>query len=230
MACFHEETCIMAFEAETTCQLFYYTSKPTYLIVLDSSAGGIEGTGVVAIKANVPSCTATFNFSFIFIRSEIENEYYFWYKTFSGWSFQSCRYGWQRFDRNRGASIVCMKAVKSETLETAKEQCESLNSTLIGVASTQESDWMKSTVLQNTNDEAAMFWISGVRNVSNNEGSELVWTDGITTDNTTIALLSDITGESENCLAIQATETSSIIKVDCYSSVPTGAFCGYKFI
>ncbi|EGT36844.1 hypothetical protein CAEBREN_19186 [Caenorhabditis brenneri] len=230
MACFYEETCIMAFEAETTCQLFYYTSKPTYLIVLDSSADGIEETGVVAIKSNVSSCSTTFNFSFIFIPSEIENENYFWYKTFTGWAFQSCRFGWQRFDRNNGASIVCMKTVVSGTLEAAKQQCESLNSTLIGVASTQENDWMRNTVLQITNDETAMFWISGLRNVSKDEGSELIWTDGITTDNTTIALLNDITGESENCLAIQATETSSIINMNCGSGAPTGAFCGYKFI
>ncbi|KAF1769243.1 hypothetical protein GCK72_001058 [Caenorhabditis remanei] len=158
-SCYMDSDCLLANDANGQCSLYSFSATTTELKVMRSW----EDTGsLVYFKVSLLECPSSFNDVGLTFTSET-GERYNWKKTEYGFSFARCRDGWKEFDRSSGVS-VCMMAVSipeyvSKTL--AQEKCESLNSTLIGLETEEEAEWMLDEIIRLGNSKR--YWLAGER-------------------------------------------------------------------
>ncbi|EGT59719.1 hypothetical protein CAEBREN_10901 [Caenorhabditis brenneri] len=109
---------------------------------------------------------------------------YSWTANTTSWSFNGCRDGWTRFDREDSVS-VCMQIFLQNNIayNTSKEVCSAQSAVLTGLASLEECKWVQARVFQITTEDWMGFWIDGVRNCTDGQTCQtFAWTDGYTTN------------------------------------------------
>ncbi|KAF1769242.1 hypothetical protein GCK72_001057 [Caenorhabditis remanei] len=158
-SCYMDSDCLLANDANGQCSLYSFSATTTELKVMRSW----EDTGsLVYFKVSLLECPSSFNDVGLTFTSET-GERYNWKKTEYGFSFARCRDGWKEFDRSSGVS-VCMMAVSipgSVNKTLAQEKCESLNSTLIGLETEEEAQWMFGEMKRLK--AGGRYWLAGER-------------------------------------------------------------------
>ncbi|EFO89483.1 hypothetical protein CRE_18179 [Caenorhabditis remanei] len=250
--CFEASDCILAyFDASGRCQLFNFNETETLEVEETTKADGL----FVAFKTTLPNETCPVFESILPVVNNGEDPIT-WKKSEKTFSFQKCRGDWKMF--NRPGLTVCMQVFLLEIaggisrLE-AMQYCESINTTLTGVATIEESKWLQGGVNWEKDRFKKLYpgaqewdgvWMDGIRNCTGFKEANcrnFDWSDGYTegqdalTSSSNAALSYTTTDRKklENCLEIiiiNADYTINDVDCDQAGSLNLGAACGYPLV
>ncbi|PIC36769.1 hypothetical protein B9Z55_015643 [Caenorhabditis nigoni] len=234
--CFHLDYCILSWKTPNgSCYHYSYLDRP-YTIKVGEI--GKEENSIVAFKTIVTGTTCPSSYTDMDFKMTISSgDTYSWIKTGNSWNLIGCRDGWKRFDRTSGIS-VCMKTFYSPGgfyRWVARENCKTIGTDQIGVASAEESRWIHEQMMQyNTGKKAPFaFWTDGrfMLNCGASYCEKVTWDDGYTTGiaalNTSVNF--DCKCASNMCLSIAyipVNAMKTITSVDC-NVLGDGYVCGY---
>ncbi|KAF1754765.1 hypothetical protein GCK72_021329 [Caenorhabditis remanei] len=182
--CFEASDCILAyFDTSGRCQLFNFNETETLEVEETNKEDGL----FVAFKTtlNNDTCPAYTNIQPIVNNGE---DPITWKKSEKTFSFQKCRGDWKIFRRSNPEVTVCMQVFLLNPgipRVEAIQYCESINTTLTGVATTEESKWLKDRFkkLYPGAQKWEGVWMDGVRNCTGFKEANCRnydWSDGYT--------------------------------------------------
>ncbi|KAF1754764.1 hypothetical protein GCK72_021328 [Caenorhabditis remanei] len=238
--CFTQDDCFLAyFNLQDHCQLFSFNATESIEVVETTKAEGL----FVAFKTTLPNDTCPAYDSMIPVVN-IGEDSVSWKRSEKTFSFQKCRGDWKMF--NRTGLTVCMQVFLLNpgiSRVEAMEYCESINTTLTGVAMIEESEWLQDRFkkLDPGAPGWSGVWMDGIRNctgfkVANCRNFD--WSDGYTEGQDALASSSNAYlsyrtdgGIIENCLQvfiIDAPQTINDVECDHAGRLDRGAVCGYR--
>ncbi|KAF1754761.1 hypothetical protein GCK72_021325 [Caenorhabditis remanei] len=241
--CFKAFDCILAyFDTSGRCQLFNFNDTETLEVEESTKADGL----FVAFKTTLLSDTCPAH-SLIEPVVNIGEDPITWKKSGTTFSFQRCVGDWKMFRRSNPEITVCMQVhgIKSGVNQTeATRFCEDMGYKVTGVASVEESRWLKKRFLEiyPKADNWQAIWIDGVRNCTGENNSECDKFDW--SDRYTVGVEALVTGNAwfsynrgstpENCLGVISNSGTSVSLNDIPcgrgSGLELGVACGYQML
>ncbi|PIC36761.1 hypothetical protein B9Z55_015640 [Caenorhabditis nigoni] len=162
--CFNLDYCILSWKTPNeSCYHYSYLDRPDTITVVET---GKEENSTVAFKTILIGTACPISYTEMDFKMTVPSgDTYSWKKTGNLWNLNGCRDGWKRFDRTDGVS-VCMKTFySSERIYRwiARENCKTIGTDQIGVASIMESIWIRAQMMKYkaTTKTSLSFWTDG---------------------------------------------------------------------
>ncbi|EFO89517.1 hypothetical protein CRE_18164 [Caenorhabditis remanei] len=262
--CFTQDDCFLAFfNSQNHCKLFNFNTTEALEVEKTSREEGlfvafkvcppvhlsVHTSRCPLFQTTLPNDTCPTYDSMIPVVNNGEDPVN-WKKLGNMFSFQKCRGDWKMFRRSIPEVTVCMQVFLLGTgggisrLE-AVQYCESINTTLTGVATIEESKWLNGRVNWGKDRLKKLYpgaqkwegvWMDGIRNCTGFKEPNCRnydWSDGYTEgldalglSNARLSYTGD-SGKNENCLKTfiyYAPLTINCVNCDRTSRLDIGAF------